>query len=354
MYRGYTSREDFGSSLGATTLDSQKLLNSEKEYHAHKSTYSSDREDMHLVGSSRVPPHVNGYKLKTRSYDWEPSVPFRPSFFITSMNVSSPGDLYDPLRDSIEIPNIGDGSLKAFLIRGSSIQASSQVRTYDDSAAVGKHMSDLNDEKSSVSSHNKLYENEPNRSSVPRGNDCLGTKTEITSGTCENYHNGNIGVGQHAFGVEDRMETSKKRTEHDAMHHGDGSDHIKKRVAKDDKIHEMEVDFQPDSSVHKETKALKFFRATLVDLVKELLKPFWHEGRLSKDAHVLIVKKSVDKVVSTLEPHQIPTTEDNAKHYISSCRPKIAKLVQVSVLFCAVVVIESIQTLLFECGLSAI
>jgi hypothetical protein len=116
----------------------------------------------------------------------------------------------------------------------------------------------------------------------------------------------------------------------------------------------MEVDFQPDSSVHKETKALKFFRATLVDLVKELLKPFWHEGRLSKDAHVLIVKKSVDKVVSTLEPHQIPTTEDNAKHYISSCRPKIAKLVQVSVLFCAVVVIESIQTLLFECGLSAI
>jgi hypothetical protein len=79
--------------------------------------------------------------------------------------------------------------------------------------------------------------------------------------------------------------------------------------------------------------------------VKELLKPFWHEGRLSKDAHVLIVKKSVDKVVSTLEPQQIPTTEDNAKHYVSSCRPKIAKLVQVSVLFCTVTVIESTHRL---------
>ncbi|GAU23623.1 hypothetical protein TSUD_386120, partial [Trifolium subterraneum] len=328
MYRGYTSREDFSSSLGASAWDSQKVLNSEKEYHAHKSTFSSGWEDLHLVGSSKVPPHANGYKQKTGSYDWEPSVPFRPSFFITSMNVSSPGDLYDPLRDSIEIPNIGDGSLKAFLIRGSSIQASSQVRTYDDSAAVGKHMSDHNDDKSSVSSHNKFYENEPNRSSVPRGNDSLATKTEITSGTCANYHNDNIDVGQHAFGVEDRMETAKKQTEHDVMHHGDGSEHIKKRIAMDNKIHEMEVDFSTDSSVHKETKALKFFRATLVDLVKELLKPFWHEGRVSKDAHVLIVKKSVDKVINTLEPHQIPITEDNAKQYVSSCRPKIAKLVQ--------------------------
>lgn len=340
VYRGYTPTKDFNSSLGASALDSQKLLNSDKEYHAYKSTFSSDREDLHLGGSSRVSPHANGYKLKTRSYDWEPSVPFRPSFFITSMNVSSPGDLYDPLRDSIEIPNIGDGSLKAsLLIRGSSIQASSQLRTYDDSAAVGKHMSDLNDDKSSVSSHNKFYENEPNRSSVPRGKDSLATKTEITSGTCANYQNGNIDVGQNAFGVEDRIETTKKRTKHDARHHGDGSEHKSKRVARDDKIHEMEVDFQTDGSMHKETKALKIFRAALVDLAKELLKPFWHEGRLSKEAHITIVKKSVDKVVSTLEPHQIPTNEDSAQQYISSCRPKITKLVHVSVFSYAVIAI---------------
>lgn len=329
MYRGFSN-----------ALCSQKLLNSEKEYHALKSTFSSEREDLPLVGSSRVPPHSNGYKLKTCSNNWEPSVPFRPSFFITSMNVSSPGDLYDPLRDSIEIPNIGDGSLKAsLLIRGSSIQASSQARTCDDSAAVGKHMSDLNDDKSSVSSHNKFYENEPNRSSVPRGKDCLSTKTEITSGTCSNYQNGYVDVGQHTFSVEDTMETEKKRTEHDARHHGEGSGHKKRRVSKDNKIYEMDVDFQTDGSVQKETKAVKIFRAALVDLVKELLKPFWHEGRLSKDAHIVIVKKSVDKVVSTLEAHQIPTTEDTAKQYVSSCRSKIAKLVNVSVFFVAAIVI---------------
>lgn len=70
VYRGYTPTKDFNSSLGASALDSQKLLNSDKEYHAYKSTFSSDREDLHLGGSSRVSPHANGYKLKTRLYDW--------------------------------------------------------------------------------------------------------------------------------------------------------------------------------------------------------------------------------------------------------------------------------------------
>ncbi|KAJ1394038.1 putative pinin isoform X1 [Sesbania bispinosa] len=246
-----------------------------------------EREDFPLVGSSRVPPHSLGYKSKIHSYDWEPSVPFRPSFFITSMNVSSPGDLYDPLRDSIEIPNIGDGSLKAsLLIQGSSIQGSSQVRPYGDSAAVGKRMSDLNEDKSSVSSHNRIYKNEPNRSCDPHEKDCLATETEITSGTGVNYQNGKISAGQHTFGVEDITKAEKEWTEHDARHHGEGSEHKRRRVEKDKKIHEMDVDFRQMTVMQKEMKALKYFRAALVDLVKELLKPSWHEGRLSKD-HIL-------------------------------------------------------------------
>ena len=322
------------SSLGGSTLDSQKLLNSDKEYHAPRSAFSgSEQEDLPLVGSSRVLSHSAAYISKICSYDWEPSVPFRPSFFITSMSVSSPGDLYDPLRDSIEIQNIGDGSLKAsLLIRGSCIQASSQVRKYGNSAVAGKHMSDFNDDKSSVSSHNRFYENEPNKGSVPHEKDCLATEMEITSGTCIDYPNGKMGMGQHTLGVKDITKADRERTEHDARHHGVGSGH-KKRVDRDKKINDMDVDFQTDGGVQKETKALRNFRAALVDLVKELLKPAWHDGRLSKDAHIMIVKKSVDKVLSTLEPHQIPTTIDTAKQYVSSCRAKIAKMVNVSVFF---------------------
>ncbi|RDX65559.1 Protein FRIGIDA-ESSENTIAL 1, partial [Mucuna pruriens] len=318
----------FSSSLGASNVDSQKLLHTDKEYATSKSTFSgSGREDLALVSSSRIPSYPTGYKSKLRSYNWEPSVPFRPSFFITSMNVSSPGDLYDPLRDSIEIPNLGDGSLKAYLlIHGSNVQASSQVQTYDDSAVVGKHLSNLNDEKSSVSSHNKFCENEPNKSSVPHEKDGLAPETEITSGTYVNYQNGKMGMGQHTFGVADSTKRERNLTEHDARHHGEGSGHKKKRVDRDKKSHEMDVDFLTDGSMQKESKALKFFRAALVEHVKELLKAAWQEGRLSKDAHNMIVKKSVDKVVSTLEPHQISTI-DTAKQYVSSSRVKIAKLV---------------------------
>lgn len=330
MYNGYTSAvlshslTQSGSSLPFSSSYT------DKEYHAPRSTFTvSGQEDL-----PRVPPHSIGYKSKVCSYDWEPSVPFRPSFFITAMSVSSPGDLYDPLRDSIEIPNIGDGSLKAsLLIHRPSTQASPRVRTYGGSAVVGKHKSDLNDEKSSVSSHNRMNENELNKSCIPREKDCLATEAEITSGTCKNYQNGNMGMGQHTFDVKDFTKTEREWTERDTGHHGEGSRHKKSRVDRDKKMNEMDVDFATDGSVQKDTKAVKIFRATLVDLVKELLKPYWHEGRLSKDAHILIVKKSVDKVLSTLEPHQIPTTTDAAKHYVSSCRVKISKLVDVSVFY---------------------
>ncbi|RYR75574.1 hypothetical protein Ahy_A01g000126 isoform B [Arachis hypogaea] len=320
MYNGYTSA--VLSRSPKLSFVTQKLLNSDKEYNASRSAFSgSEREELPSVGSSRIPIHSAAYISKICSYDWEPSVPFRPSFFITSMNVSSLGDLYDPLRDSIEIPNIGDGSLKAsLLIHGSSIQASSQVLKYGDSAVVGKHMSDFNDEKSSVSSHNRFGENQPNKNLVPHEKDCHATEMEITSGTCMNYPNGKIGMGK------DVTKSEREWTEHDAKHHGEGSAH-KKRVDRDKKINDTDADLQTDCSVQKDSKAMRHFRAALVDLVKELLKPSWHEGRLSKDAHILIVKRSVDKILSTLEPQQIPTTIDATKQYVSLYRGKIAKMV---------------------------
>uniref|UniRef100_A0A0D9WI75 C3H1-type domain-containing protein n=1 Tax=Leersia perrieri TaxID=77586 RepID=A0A0D9WI75_9ORYZ len=72
------------------------------------------------------------------------------------------------------------------------------------------------------------------------------------------------------------------------------------------------------------------FRFHLVEHVKELVKPIWKEGNLSKDAHKLIVKKSVDKIFASIEPNQIPETEKAITTYITSSGPKIEKLVKVS------------------------
>ncbi|KAF7803425.1 protein FRIGIDA-ESSENTIAL 1 [Senna tora] len=300
----------FNSSVGASTLDAQKLLNNGKEYNP-----------------SGVSLLATRYKTKISSYDWEPSIPFRPSFFITPTCMSSPGDLYDPFHPSVEIPNIGDGSLKAsFFIHGPPIQASSQ-RTYGENSVAGDKVTDHNEDKSSVSSHNRFYENESNRSCAPCEKDCLAPETETTARTFRSSHNGKSGVGENTLAIEDITKTENERTEHSGRHQGEGLEHNKKRVDRVKKNNEMHADFQMDSEVQNDLKALRNFRAALVDLVKDLLKPSWHEGRLSKDAHNTIVKKSVDKVISTLQPHQLPTTINMVNHYVSSSRSKIAKLV---------------------------
>uniref|UniRef100_A0A0A9DG05 C3H1-type domain-containing protein n=1 Tax=Arundo donax TaxID=35708 RepID=A0A0A9DG05_ARUDO len=70
------------------------------------------------------------------------------------------------------------------------------------------------------------------------------------------------------------------------------------------------------------------FRFHLAEHVKELIKPIWKEGNLSKDAHKLVVKKSVDKVLASIEAHQVPTAEELITNYITACESKIEKLVK--------------------------
>ncbi|OEL18227.1 Zinc finger CCCH domain-containing protein 36 [Dichanthelium oligosanthes] len=69
------------------------------------------------------------------------------------------------------------------------------------------------------------------------------------------------------------------------------------------------------------------FRVHLAEHIKELIKPIWKEGNLSKDAHKQVVKKCVDKVVDSIEPNQVATKELIAK-YITTNGSKIEKLVQ--------------------------
>ncbi|KAJ1263503.1 hypothetical protein BS78_09G189900 [Paspalum vaginatum] len=70
------------------------------------------------------------------------------------------------------------------------------------------------------------------------------------------------------------------------------------------------------------------FRFYLAEHIKELIKPIWKEGNLSKDAHKQVVKKSVEKVIDSIEPNQIPTTEESITKYITTCGSKIEKLVK--------------------------
>ncbi|EYU17414.1 hypothetical protein MIMGU_mgv1a001764mg [Erythranthe guttata] len=80
--------------------------------------------------------------------------------------------------------------------------------------------------------------------------------------------------------------------------------------------------------MNKDEKALFIFKNALVEFVKELLKPAWKEGRMSRDAHKTVVKKVVDKVSGAIPVDHIPKTQDKVDQYLSVSKPKIAKLVQ--------------------------
>lgn len=78
----------------------------------------------------------------------------------------------------------------------------------------------------------------------------------------------------------------------------------------------------------KEIKAMKIFRTALAEFAKEILKPTWREGHMSKEEFKTIVKKAVDKVSGTLQSHQIPNTPERIEQYLESSRVKFTKLVE--------------------------
>ncbi|XP_011628568.1 zinc finger CCCH domain-containing protein 38 isoform X1 [Amborella trichopoda] len=85
---------------------------------------------------------------------------------------------------------------------------------------------------------------------------------------------------------------------------------------------------EEESKRSKEEKGMRMFKFALVDFVKELLKPTWKEGHMSKEAHKTIVKKVVDKVTGTLQGPQIPNTQEKIDQYLSFSQEKLTKLVQ--------------------------
>ncbi|KAL3638895.1 hypothetical protein CASFOL_016802 [Castilleja foliolosa] len=83
-----------------------------------------------------------------------------------------------------------------------------------------------------------------------------------------------------------------------------------------------------DEGASKDEKGMRLFKNNLVEFVKEILKPTWKEGRMSRDDHKTVVKKVVEKVSSTIHSDHIPKTQEKIDQYLASSKPKISKLVQ--------------------------
>ncbi|KAF8037378.1 hypothetical protein BT93_B0323 [Corymbia citriodora subsp. variegata] len=93
---------------------------------------------------------------------------------------------------------------------------------------------------------------------------------------------------------------------------------------------EMEIDqikSPGKSKKRKDSRSMKLFKIALADFVKEVLRPSWRQGNMSKEAFKTIVKKTVDKVTGAMKSHHIPKSQAKINHYIDSSQRKLTKLV---------------------------
>ncbi|KAL3851341.1 hypothetical protein ACJIZ3_013223 [Penstemon smallii] len=262
------------SSWTSNALGTQNLVGSSVEHRAsvpsslqRSTSLFSCSESKSVLGNFKFrDTEPDMYKSKVSSNDWEPSAPFIPSHVITRDLLKE--SLYDPIHDSIEHTDAGDGRTKfSYSGQGSSV--------------MNVHLQSNNsqEEKKLLNS----FSEKDNKSS---------SSNDI------------------------RLNFDKPRHKTESI--VDGSE----------KTDETNTGIKKDGNVQNESIALKYFQSALIDFVKELVKPTWKEGLMSKDAHKMIVKKAADKVLTTLESHQIPSTSESIKLYLSTSRPKIAKLVE--------------------------
>lgn len=95
-------------------------------------------------------------------------------------------------------------------------------------------------------------------------------------------------------------------------------------------VGEIEIDqvqTSGKSKKNKDSRLMKLFKIAIADFVKEVLKPSWRQGNMSKEAFKTIVKKTVDKVSGAMQSHQIPKTQTKINQYVESSQRKLTKLV---------------------------
>lgn len=287
----------------------------------------SESGNLSLTDVSGDPLRIAGHRTRITTNDWEPSVPFRPLYIITQRLLSS-GNMYDPIRDSIEQPNLGDGFSKFSSIPNTSV-TNTQPSLDSDPVLKSTLGSEGGLDKQSIFNHKKFGGDSSDKNFQGKDLFTNGGEKAKTSYAEQKSVSTLSKEDKLSSHFKDITKESKLFSDHDPRNQEDGP-RQKKELNVDRSNNDMTIDLKMDEE-QKESKALRYFRAALVDFVKELVKPKWREGHLSKDAHKIIVKRTVERVLSTLQPQQTPSTEESIKQYLSASEQKISKLVEVSV-----------------------
>ncbi|KAF5198788.1 Zinc finger protein, partial [Thalictrum thalictroides] len=261
--------------------------------HSSSPCYSRpDQENFSLRGVPRDSLTSAGHERQSSINNWEPSVPFRPSFHLPSF-MASYRSQYSPLHDSIDLPNVGDRAI--------------QEPSVSQGATIPNIPKQLENRDFSYF-RRPLYYSALCRDTSAHA---IGALTDLAEGSG-------------SFVAEQQNKSSLSKEEKSLI-----PGHIVNTSSAMEVDLDHSLNHQADNGKHnRESQTQNIFRAAIVEFVKELVKPHWREGHLSKDAHNTVVKKTVEKVLSTLQPNQIPNTAESTANYFKLFQPKLAKLVE--------------------------
>uniref|UniRef100_A0A1J3FZ20 Zinc finger CCCH domain-containing protein 55 n=1 Tax=Noccaea caerulescens TaxID=107243 RepID=A0A1J3FZ20_NOCCA len=225
----------------------------------------------------------------------------------------SVGDMYDPFVDSFEPESVKldcvqehEQTNDSYTVPKASTSSNRPLNMEESNQDVDKQALSESDMTARVSvSSNKPPDVEENTTRndiaavVSRGNDGFGENAE-------NERDGN----NHETGTPNSRNENPKASNN--VPEGDIS--TRKKSRGDPK--------EEDSS-----RSMKLFKVVLTKFVKDLLKPSWRQGNMSKEAFKTIVKRAVDKVSNSMEGRRIPKSRAKIDKYIDTSQQKLTKLV---------------------------
>ncbi|KAK8586722.1 hypothetical protein V6N13_085746 [Hibiscus sabdariffa] len=150
----------------------------------------------------------------------------------------------------------------------------------------------------------------------------------LGSNTGDDYHNDHSSKREPDFDSHKRNQLEPVACSEGKKENG-GVEETKKAEGENGQSENVDADDRTDEGKKNEDgKGIRTFKFALVEFVKDLLKPTWKEGQIGKEAYKNIVKKVVDKVITTVQGTNIPQTPEKVDQYLSISKPKLNKLVQ--------------------------
>ncbi|KAK8710036.1 hypothetical protein V6N13_145380 [Hibiscus sabdariffa] len=152
----------------------------------------------------------------------------------------------------------------------------------------------------------------------------------LVSNTGDDNHNDHSSKREPDFDSHKRNQLEPDACSEGKKENG-GVEETKKAEGGNGQSENVDADDRTDEGKkNKDGKGIRTFKFALVEFVKDLLKPTWKEGQIGKEAYKNIVKKVVDKVITTVQGTNIPQTPEKVDQYLSISKPKLNKLVQVN------------------------